>query len=61
MFTASVVHILDGNNKKINDVICTANKYIMFKAEEMPYAVCRQCVTDVFNEMFLQGEENNLV
>lgn len=61
IFTASVVHILDGNNKKINDVICTANKYIMFKAEEMPYAVCRQCVTDVFNEMFLEGEVNNLV
>ena len=39
----------------------TTNKYIFLKSNELPYAVCRQSIVDVYNEIFMTSEVNNLV
>lgn len=61
VLTASVVNLHDNNGELVKDVVVTANKYIYLKVKALPYAVCRQNVIDVFNELFLTSEENNIV
>ena len=63
IFTASIGTIRDGNNKVFKDVICTITRYLMVKAKIscVPYAVCRQNITDVFANLFLSDESQMLV
>ena len=61
VFTASIVNMTDCNDNISKDVIVTTNKYIFLKSNELPYAVCRQSIVDVYNEIFMTSEVNNLV
>lgn len=62
VMTFSIANVYAG--KEISkDVIITATKYlnIEFKAADLPYAVCRQSITDIFNNLVSTDESNMLV
>ncbi len=61
--TFSIVNIRDGKGQICKDVIVTATKYlnIEYKLNVMPYAVCRQNITDVFYNLISRHEDDTLV
>ena len=61
VFTAAIVSVKDNKGQMIKDVIFTAARYIEVKMKQFPYVVCRQNVVDMFNNLFLDKEENTMV
>ena len=63
VFTVSVAGVRDSSGKICKDVIVTATKFLNleFKLNVMPYAVCRQNITDVFYNMFINDEADQIV
>ena len=63
ILTISLVNIRDSKNKAVKDVIVTATKFINleYKINVMPYAVCRQNVTDIFYNLLAEDEEHTMV
>ena len=61
--TFSVVNIRDNEGKICKDVIVTGSKFlnIELKISNVPYAVCRQNITDVFYNLLSRGENDTLV
>lgn len=61
--TFSVVNIKDNKGKLCKDVIVTASKFlnIELKISNVPYAVCRQNITDVFYNLLSKDENDTLV
>lgn len=61
--TFSIVNIRDDKGDICKDVIVTATKYlnIEYKLNVMPYAVCRQNITDVFYNLLSKNENDTLV
>ena len=54
----------DGKEKEIHkDVMVTATKYlnIKFGLSNIPFAVCRQSITDIFNNLVVRQESDMLV
>ena len=61
ILTASIIEVesnTDGSMHK--DVIVTTIGYEEMKDTPIPYAICRQSVTDIFNQMFVQSTENEM-
>ena len=63
VFTISIAHIRDKKGNILRDVVATASKYINMELglSKLPYAVCRQNITDVFYNLISTSEEDNLV
>ena len=63
ILTVAVAEVLDNDGIPRKDVIVTASKYlnIKFKLNVMPYAVCRQSITDIFNNMQATSFDKELV
>lgn len=61
VFTASIVSLRDNKGQMCKDVVCTAAKYIDLKLKELPYVVCRQSVNDIFYNLLIEREENDMV
>lgn len=61
-FTINTVKIPDGHGNETDDVIVTANKYLnMTIGDTMPYAICRQSITDIFFNLLCETEEDQIV
>ena len=63
ILTLSIAGVRDSKGKICRDVIVTATKFlnIEFKVNVMPYAVCRQNISDIFYNMFINDENDQLV
>jgi uncharacterized protein YfcZ (UPF0381/DUF406 family) len=63
IMTFSIVTIRDEMGKPCNDVIVTASKFlnIELKLSNIPYAVCRQNINDIFYSHFAADENDTLV
>ena len=64
ILTAAEATVIDNNGKRRKDVIVTATKYLNleYRVNVMPYAVCRQSITDVFNNLVVTNpDEEGLV
>lgn len=63
IFTAAIVEVNDINGKKDKDVICTVAKYLEVKYTNsaMPYAICRQSITDIFNNLVVSDEQSDML
>ena len=60
--TFNVVHILDGKGGVLQDVVVTASKILNLKVgDTVPYAVCRQSVTDIFYNLLCRSEDDMIV
>lgn len=62
IFCASVVNMFT-DGKTVNDVIVTVTKYlnIKLKITNVPFAVCRQNITDVFYNLLISDESQMIV
>ena len=61
MFMISRVRVDDGHGHKSQDVIVSISKTLELQCGLMkPYAVCRQCINDVFYNLISQGEDDVL-
>ena len=62
ILTSSIVRVKDKDGKICDDVIVSAIKYINleFKINPMPFAVCRQNITDVFYNIISTNEDDML-
>ena len=59
--TFNQVHIHD-QNEILKDVVITASKILNLKiGDNLPYAICRQSITDIFYNLICQSEENMIV
>lgn len=64
ILTFNIVNIVDPNTNTINkDVMVTATKYlnIKFGLSKLPFAVCRQSVTDIFNNLVVKDAEKDML
>ena len=63
IFTISIAHIRDQKGNILRDVVATAAKYINIELglSKVPYAVCRQNITDVFYNLLSKDENDTLV
>ena len=63
IFTISVATVLDSAGKENKDVIATFTHYDSLKSGRnmMPYAVCRQNISDVFYNLITQTPDKQLV
>lgn len=61
VITVSIAIVRDNDNKALKDVVVTASRYIDMKLAKVPYVVCRQNVVDMFYNLLMQSEENNMV
>lgn len=54
IFTISIGSVKDENGKSFKDVICTITNYLMVKAKisGVPFAICRQNITDIFANLY---------
>lgn len=61
--TFSVVNIRDEKGNICKDVLVTATKFlnIEYKLNIMPYAVCRQNITDIFYNLMSKNPDDTLV
>lgn len=54
ILTFNIVNVVDPETKVVNkDVMVTATKYLMIEMglSKLPYAVCRQSITDIFHNL----------
>jgi hypothetical protein len=52
----------DNNKKYVKDVIVTASRYFNLQIQDkMPYAVCRQNITDIFYNLLVKDESEMIV
>ena len=63
ILTVADVEVPDEEGKPHKDVIVTATKYlnIEFNPVTIPYAVCRQSITDIFNNLVITNPDKELV
>lgn len=63
IMTFNIVSILNQATKEeIKDVVVTASKILNIKiGDTLPYAVCRQNITDIFYNLLVKTEEDMLV
>lgn len=63
IFTISIALVRDSKGKACKDVMATVTHYKQFKELKnmMPYAVCRQNISDVFYNLLTDDEHNQLV
>jgi hypothetical protein len=63
IFTASIVQIQDNDGQMHKDVIVTATKYLNIELglNVMPYAACRQNITDFFYNILTTNPEPDMV
>ena len=63
VFTISIAHVRDKKGNILRDVVATASKYINMELglSKLPYAVCRQNITDVFYNLLSKDENDTLV
>lgn len=60
--TFNIATLVDGNKKIHKDVIVTASKFLNLKiGDTMPYAVCRQNITDVFHNLVCTNDNDMMV
>lgn len=60
--TFNIVKIRTGENTFVKDVIVTASKILNIKiGDTLPYAVCRQNITDIFYNLLTKQEEDMMV
>lgn len=59
----SAVSVKDNNGVSTKDVIVTATKYlnIKLKISDIPFAVCRQSITDIFYNLLAADESDMMV
>lgn len=62
ILTASIVSVRDSKNKPVKDVIVSATKYLNIKLgiSSIPYAVCRQNITDIFYNLMAKSEDDTM-
>jgi hypothetical protein len=62
LLTFNIVNVY-GEDKKINkDVVVTASKILNLKiGDNVPYAICRQSITDIFYNMIATTEDHDMV
>ena len=59
--TFNQVHIVD-NGEVLNDVVITASKILNLKiGDTLPYAICRQSITDIFYNLICKTENDMIV
>lgn len=59
--TFNQVYIVD-NGEVLNDVVITASKILNLKiGDTLPYAVCRQSITDIFYNLICKNENDMIV
>lgn len=62
LLTVSIASLLDESGNSVKDVIVTASKIPNIKIGDMvPYAVCRQNITDIFYNLFCKSENDMMV
>ena len=63
IMTFSIVNIMNDAGKICKDVVVTASKFfnIELKISNVPYAVCRQNIIDIFYNLMCNHENNMLV
>lgn len=64
ILTLNIVNVVDQGTKKINkDVMVTATKYLNVELglSNLPFAVCRQSITDIFHNLAISDENDMLV
>lgn len=62
LITFNIVKIATGENTFVKDVIVTASKILNIKiGDTLPYAICRQNITDVFYNLLVKDEDDMIV
>lgn len=62
IFTVTIANLLNSKNKIVKDIIVTGTKYLnMEVGMTMPYAVCRQNITDIFYNLMCQDADDTMV
>ena len=63
IFTIAIAEVMNSKGKLEHDVLATITHFDMLKAglNVMPYAVCRQNISDVFYNILTDDEHNQLV
>ena len=60
--TFNIVKIYTGENQYVKDVVVTASKFLNIKiGNTLPYAVCRQNITDIFYNLLTKNEDDMMV
>ena len=60
-FTISIATVVDTKGVELEDVVCTISNYRMVKSgmSTIPYGVCRQNITDVFNNLLVTSDNDD--
>ena len=60
--TFNIVSVLDSDGKPNKDVVVTASKILNLQTgDTVPYAVCRQSITDIFYTLISNKEDHGMV
>lgn len=62
LLTFNISTLLTEKGKTVNDVVVTSSKFINLKiGDTLPYAVCRQNITDIFYNLLISDESDMIV
>lgn len=62
LLTFNISGLITEKGKTVNDVVVTASKFLNLKiGDTLPYAVCRQNITDIFYNLLVSDESEMIV
>lgn len=62
LITFNIVNVIGSDKEIVKDVVVTASKILNIKiGDTLPYAVCRQCITDIFNNLQRKTMNDDMV